>query len=101
MSLSTHRIVAELSTYFLKVDIIAGNRLVARREFAPDDAAGVKAFLAENAAGVPVEALRLSPVSAFAQLVPAAEAAVMHTTDDVLARGAALGVRARRSRPAM
>lgn len=91
MSSTAPRVVAELATYFLKIDVIDGDRVVARREFATDDAAGVKAFLEEKAAGAPVETVRLSPVSAFAQLMPADEAATLRGADDVLARAAGLG----------
>lgn len=83
---SSLRLVVELSPYFVRTAVVADDRVTAQREFAPDDAAGVAAFVAEHAAGAPVSIALVSPSSGIAVFVPADEAAGLHTADALLAR---------------
>lgn len=86
--MSSPRLVAELAPYFVRIAVVADDRVTAHQEFAADDAAGVSAFVAEHAAGAPVSVALLSPASDIASLVPADEAATLSTADAFLARAA-------------
>lgn len=88
---SRPRLIVELSTYFLRAAVAAGERVVAHREFTLDDGAGLASFLADNTAGLPVDLALLAPVSGFAGLAGAEEAATLRTSDALLERAAALG----------
>ncbi len=83
---SSQRLVVELATYYVRAAVVSGDRVIAHREFAADDAAGVSAFVAENAAGAPVSVALLAPASDLAVLVPADEAVALRTADAFLAR---------------
>ena len=85
---SSQRLVVELATYYVRAAVVSGDRVIAHREFAADDAAGVSAFVAENAAGAPVSVALLAPASDLAVLVPADEAAALRTADAFLTRAA-------------
>jgi hypothetical protein len=88
---SSQRLVIELSTYFLQAAVVAGGRLVAHREFAPDDAAGLASFVTEHAAGLPLDLALLSPVSSQAEWLSADVPATQRTVTALLARTEAIG----------
>ncbi|MDF3055936.1 MAG: hypothetical protein K0R17_151 [Rariglobus sp.] len=88
---SSQRLVVELSTYFLQAAVAAGGRLVAHREFAPDDAAGLASFIAENATGLPLDMALIAPASSLAELLPADAPASQRTVNALLARTANIG----------
>ena len=85
---SSQRFVVELSSYYLQAAVVSGGRLVAHREFKADDTAGLAAFAAEHAAGLPVDVALVSPASRFAALLGADETPALRNASAVLARGA-------------
>ena len=88
---STPRLVLQLSTYFVQAASVVGGRIVIQREFAPDDAAGLAAFITEHAAGAPIDVALMSPASGIAELLPASAPAAQRTLDALLARASGLG----------
>ncbi len=86
---SSQRLLVELSTYSLQAAVVAGGRLVAHREFAPDDNAGLAAFVTEHAAGLPLDVALLAPASGFAELLNSEETASLNSASAILARASA------------
>ena len=88
---SSQRLLVELSTYFLQAAVAAGDRLVVHCEFAPDDATGLASFIAEHAAGLPLDVALIAPASGFAELLSTEETASLGTAAALLERASAVG----------
>jgi hypothetical protein len=87
MSSAPH-LVIEIIPQFIRTALVVNDRVVAHREFAADDASGVAAYLAGEAAGAAVRLALLSPAAEPSMLVSAEESAGLSTSDALLARAA-------------